>query len=50
MRLWQTVTVASPPAPRCMSMIAIGLPTVSLRPTTTTCRPAIAIPLRSSSC
>ena len=32
-RLWQTVTVASPPWPRCMSMIAIGLPTMSLRPT-----------------
>ena len=31
-RLWQTVTVASPAAPRCISNIAIGLPTMSLRP------------------
>ena len=28
-------------APRCTSMMASGLPTMSLRPTTTTCCPAI---------
>ena len=31
-RLWQRVTVASPPGPRCASMIDSGLPTMSLRP------------------
>ena len=43
LRLWQTVTVASPPGPFCMSIMAIGLPTISLRPTTTTCAPAVGI-------
>ena len=49
-RLWQTVTVASAPAPRCSSMLAIGLPTMSLRPTITTCLPAISILFRTSNC
>ena len=42
---WQIVTVAS----RCSSSIAIGFPTISLRPITTACAPAIAMPLRTSS-
>ena len=46
MRLWQTVTVASAPGPRWASMIASGLPTMSLRPTMTTCWPAISMLLR----
>ncbi len=49
-RLWQTVTVASPPGPRCMSMMAMGLPTISLRPSTTTLAPAMGMLLRMSSC
>ncbi len=49
-RLWQTVTVASPPGPRCMSMTAMGLPTISLRPSTTTCAPAMGIWWRRSNC
>ena len=36
---WQTVTVAS----RAVSSAAIGLPTMSLRPSTTARRPAIGI-------
>ena len=44
-REWQMVTVAS----RCSSSIAIGLPTMSLRPMTTACRPEIGIVSRSSS-
>ena len=36
---WQIVTVAS----RCSSSIAIGFPTMSLRPMTTACVPAIGI-------
>ena len=42
MREWQTVTVAS----ACISSSAIGLPTMSLRPSTTARRPASATPLR----
>ena len=44
-REWQIVTVAC----RCSSSSAIGLPTMSLRPMTTACAPAIAISDRSSS-
>jgi len=40
-RLWQTVTVASASLLRCINITAIGLPTMSLRPTTTTLAPAI---------
>src|SRR5437667_282169 len=39
---WQTVTVALP----LISSIATGLPTISLRPTTTASWPAIGMPLR----
>ena len=39
-RVWHTVTVALPPAARCISKAASGLPTMLLRPTMTTCRPA----------
>ena len=45
-REWQTVTVAS----ACISSSAIGLPTISLRPSTTARRPASSTPLRASSC
>ncbi len=41
---WQMVTVAS----RCSSSIAIGFPTISLRPMITACRPAIGRLDRSS--
>ena len=44
-REWQTVTVAS----ACRRSRAIGLPTMSLRPSTTARRPATAMPLRASS-
>ena len=43
-RLWQMVTVASPPGPFAASRSASGLPTMSLRPTITTCRPAVSSP------
>ena len=49
-RLWQSVTVASAPVPRWPSMIASGLPTMSLRPTITTCWPAIGMSFRTRSC
>ena len=44
-REWQIVTVAL----RCSSIIAIGFPTMSLRPITTARAPAIGIRARSSS-
>src|SRR5947209_2620523 len=43
-RLWQTITVAW----LLINIIATGLPTMSLRPSTTAQRPAISIPLRCS--
>ena len=42
-----TVTVAS--FPFCMRRRASGLPTIMLRPSTTTCAPLIATPLSRSS-
>src|SRR5205814_4069575 len=48
-RVWATVTVASPPAGLaavffCRSIRASGLPTTLLRPTATTSRPARPLP------
>src|ERR1035441_2031953 len=42
---WQMVTVAC----SCKSIMAAGLPTISLRPTMTARRPAMAMPLRFNS-
>ena len=44
-REWQTVTVAC----RCSRSIDTGFPTISLRPMTTACLPAISMLLRRSS-
>ena len=43
-RLWVTVTVASPPGPLAMSRRAMGLPTIMLRPMTTAWAPAVSMP------
>ena len=42
-----TVTVALAPAFFCSIMIEMGLPTMLLRPTTTTSAPSVGVPLRT---
>ena len=48
-RVWQTVTVALPPARFCSIRLATGLPTMFERPTTTTSAPSVRTPARCSS-
>ena len=49
-RVWHTVTVAFDPGRRCINKLARGLPTMLLRPQTTTLHPSGSYPLRTNNC